>query len=633
MNVSLMAILMALTLAEPGTEKVVDYEKYGEFQGIGTFDYRYVTKDFQGLARASGEGIAPNRNAARNPEYAKVVAQKRIKKNIWEHKPHLSGDPQADYFAWSVSGEDPGVRLLQIGIALEEAGQFEHALKAYRAAMILHPKSYAWSSPKKRWTWLVAPQAWGRIVNLTQRHPELGLKLEGANVRTQTKIDNDWTKNRVAVTPGRFVAWTPGERRDPGRMKVVEKRGGRVAVVKYENGHWGMQVDGAPYIVKGVTYTPTRTGKHLNQWNWMTADENKNGVIDAPLESWVDANRNGRQDADEPAVGDFELLRSMGCNTIRWIHEHPLNLELLRHMHKKYGIRVALCEPLGAYCIHSGASWAEGTDYRNPEQRKKMLEAVRSLVEQVKDEPWLLCYVLGNENNMATDASGMANAARTNAFVHPEEYAKFLNEAAELIHRIDPNHPVGVGNQGWGLIEEYAKHAPALDFVGVNEYVGWHGFGALFEHVRAVFDRPVLITEYGCDAYWTGRGPDEEWQAKYHRGCWEDIAFNAAGENGAGNSLGGIVFEFLDEWWKDNSRADLVDGRVVDPGIGSQSSDPTIEMAFPDDWSQEEWFGIAGQGDGKSSPWLRELRKTYYLYQELWNGGGDDVRAAAEESR
>jgi len=33
----------------------------------------------------------------------------------------------------------------------------------------------------------------------------------------------------------------------------------------------------------------------------------------------------------------------------------------------------------------------------------------------------------------------------------------------------------------------------------------------------------------------------------------------------------------------------------------------------------EEWLGICGQGNGVRSPFLRELRKSYFLYKELWN--------------
>lgn len=42
-------------------------------------------------------------------------------------------------------------------------------------------------------------------------------------------------------------------------------------------------------------------------------------------------------------------------------------------------------------------------------------------------------------------------------------------------------------------------------------------------------------------------------------------------------------------------------------------------MNFPDGKSHEEWFGICGQGDGSKSPFLRQPRKVYYSYKEIWN--------------
>src|SRR6185295_5517543 len=47
-------------LFTPGTDKIVDYTKYGKFLNVGTSDYHYQIKDNKALAAAVGEGIYPN---------------------------------------------------------------------------------------------------------------------------------------------------------------------------------------------------------------------------------------------------------------------------------------------------------------------------------------------------------------------------------------------------------------------------------------------------------------------------------------------------------------------------------------------------------------------------------------------
>ncbi len=593
----------------------MDYEKYGEFKNVGTYQFKYVIKDRAGLAKASGEGIEPSNTVTQNPRLKEIREANRIKPNVWAHV--NSGDPEADYFAWaSCMTQDPAEKLLFTGHALEKAGLYSHALKAFRAAIILHPTSYSWET-HKLFTWLVAPAAWGSIINLQRHHPEVGWKLVDANVYAHQNLKGDMTRNEVAVVPGRFVKYTK-EDRDKSvvpvdTLKVVQKRGGEVACVKYDNGQWGLEVGGKPFFVQGMSYFPTKVGCNTT-WNWMTSDDNHNGTNDVAYETWVDRNRNGNQDADEPAVGDFQLMKDMGCNAIRIMVEDlsNLNLGLLRDMQKNYGIYVILNDPFGAYTVHSGATWKDGTDYANPEQRKNMLDAVHKMVELCKNEPWLLMYVLGNENNMPGSYSGV-NATHTNASSHPEEYATLLNEAAALIHKLDPNHPVGVGNMGTGMIDTFAKHASELDFVGINEYSGSDGLGGIWEASRQLFDRPVLIGEYGCDSYWDGKGLDEDAQADYHKGNWEDIVYNRAGNPGSGVSMGGITFEWLDEWWKDTAKKDQ---------DGVQNKDACFSAAFPDSACQEEWLGIMGQGDGKASPFLREPRKAYEMYKKLRGSGG-----------
>ncbi len=82
-------------------------------------------------------------------------------------------------------------------------------------------------------------------------------------------------------------------------MAVQKQLGqGKVHLTQYANGHWQLFVDKAPYLVRGMSYSATPVGKSPDNGtlvvhrDWMVADQNKNGKIDGPYDSWVDKNRN-----------------------------------------------------------------------------------------------------------------------------------------------------------------------------------------------------------------------------------------------------------------------------------------------------------------------------------------------------
>ena len=636
----------AFELLDPGTEDIVDYAKYGEFRNVGTREYQYVIVDEAGLAAASGEGIDPSRSITRNPEYLKLREKGKLGTgNHWRRV--NTSNPQLDYFTWNDANEEPGVRLLFVGRAMEKGGHLVHALKAYRAVMVLYPESTSWSSGGE-FQWSAAEASWHAIMNLLRKHPELNMRLVNADVTTRVEKDN----LVVSVSPGVLEYLPPPEvlaevepedieeeaeeEESPppeeevkppvpfDRSVVIQQRGtGKVQLVQYLNGDWEMLVEGQPYFIRGMNYSPTKVGVLPWEWEWKWADENTNGVVDC-FEVFVDANGNGAQDADEPTVPDFQLMKDIGANTIKvYLTSNNLprlNHLVLRKMYHDHGIRVIVGNFLGAYCNDSGATWDPGTDYTSRKQRDTMKANVSNLVMRLKDEPWVLAWVLGNENNM--EMSGDVNATRTNASKYPETFARFLNEVCRMIHDMDPNHPVGVGNLLTGLVEYYGEFAPALDYIGINSYISGDGFGATWQKIQQTMGRPVLITEFGCDSYWTKKGPDEETQADWILKNWEDIAHQRGGAGGVGNSIGGMVFEWLDEWWKDSLNY------FEDP-LDRQSVRGVFPMPFPDGYAQEEWFGIMGQGDGRASPFLRAPKKAYWELGKVWNQELEEERKEA----
>jgi len=596
-----------LTLFNPGTEKVIDYAKYGVFEGAGTKDYKYKTTDQAGLVVACGEGVYPSTSIWRkSPDYLALKGTERLKGNQWDFL--YTKDLQANFYKWNMSSESPGIKQFYIGFVLERAGLIQQAVKAYYAIVVHFPGAVGWTY----WNtpWYIGPVAINKVNYLLRHHPELGLRLEDAKITIENSFDNDVRNDAVICNPGRLVKASSDDlipkRQNLKRLKVIAERGtGHVRLIQYENKHWQLLVDDEPFPVRAVTYTSTKVGQSPDEGslgNWMEEDFNGNKRPDGPYDSWVDKNRNNFQDADELPVGDFQLMKDMGINSIR-VYHHPeeANKKVLSDLYKDYGIMTIMGDFLGAYTVGSGATWYEGTDYANPEHRKSMLESVRKMVNKFKDEECILFWLLGNENNY-----GVAN----NAKASPVAYYKFVNQAAKLIHELDPIRPVALCNGDVVFLDIFVKECPEVDIFGANAYRGKEGFANFWQDVREVTDKAGIITEFGCGAYYVGEAQSvaEEAQGEYHRGNWEDIKYNMAGY-GQGNSLGGIIFEWLDEWWKAYEPAQHDwRGQFYGP--------------FPDGFMHEEWLGVCGQGDGSQSPFLRTLRDSYYTYQELWQEKG-----------
>lgn len=174
----------------------------------------------------------------------------------------------------------------------------------------------------------------------------------------------------------------------------------RVELVKDEEGFWRLLVDNNPYFIKGITYEPVKVGERITSANeWMNYDFNHNGINDTAYETWIDKNRNNKQDEDEEPVGDFYLMKEMGVNTIRIYPPTNIKKDILRDLYNRFGIRVIMGNYLGAYCWGSGADWESGTDYTDPVHLKNMLEDVKRMVLEFKDEPYILAWLLGNEND------------------------------------------------------------------------------------------------------------------------------------------------------------------------------------------------------------------------------------------
>lgn len=410
--------------------------------------------------------------------------------------------------------------------------------------------------------------------------------------------------------------------------KIVETRGGKVKVVKYEDGTWQLLVDGKPYVIKGVVFNPVNIGESPDegtQQDWMQEDKNKDGINDIAYQTWVDKNKNNVRDKDEPLEGDFALLKQMGANTIRIYHlpsnnlligdiykgsqnernmfDHAVNKKLLRDLYKTYGIRVIAGHFMGSWTIGAGVPWSEGVDYTNPKHRERIKRSVKAMVLDNKNEPYILMWLLGNENNTASFSN-------ENAPTHVQAYATLVGEIVDMIHKLDPNHPVAIcdgDSLDHAMLHAYAKYAKGIDIISFNAYRG-NGFGDLWEKAKSILDRPVFISEFGAFAY-SQKGEDEQRQYQYFKYAWKDIAANSATSRwstgkGVGNALGGCVFHWTDQWYLNGSPWEH------NPGARHWiDNQPELN---------DEYWGILSLGNGADT-YMRQKRKAYEFFAEEWN--------------
>lgn len=619
-----------LKLAFPGKKGPIDYTAYGDFEDLGGTHYRYTIRDWKGLSQAAGEGLYPNADAKKDPAYLQLQKAGQLSGNHWHFVETRTA--ARSFYKWANTAEDPGAKQFYSSIMLERLGMLSEAAKGFYAVALHFPKSLGYTYFNT--PWYMGPASLDRLEQILRRHPKLGMKWSGGNIQVANKFDTLTNNDTFSVNPGTLKAVKPKDVVDPpvtlNDSDVVQTVGGpHVQLKKYSNHHWQLFVEGKPFQMRAITYSVTPPGLSPDRgtWNvskdWQLLDTNKNGLHDGFFESYVDTNGNGERDANEPVVGDAKLLKDLGVNTLRAYH-HIYDKELFRKLHKEYGFYVLAGNLLGGYAVDSGATWTAGTDYKNKAQQKKMLESVRRFVEDYKEEPYILMWVLGNEN-----VYGVGN----NSGTEPEAFYTLVDRAAELIHKLDPTRPVAIANGDVLHLNYFKEKAPHVDVFGANVYRGEQGFGrSFFQDVREQLDKPVFISEYGAPAYAEGytAAEAERYQAMYLANNWEDLEAHMAG-HGVGNALGGVLFEFIDEWWKANSDLPLKVQREKAEWYASKSAIykslqpdkqdevPQFGGPFLDGWSYEEWFGLASMGSGKGGPFARTLRPSYFRLKEMWN--------------
>jgi hypothetical protein len=380
---------------------------------------------------------------------------------------------------------------------------------------------------------------------------------------------------------------------------LIAGRKPKVYIQKLKNGHYQLIVGQRNYIVKGVCYNPIPIGQnHLYDW-------------------WSDPNK--------PWLVDGALMQKMGVNTVRLYQSHENAGEVrtvIRDLYQRYGIRTILGHWLGYWEYPCPL-------YADKSFQERIKKEVLEMVTLYKDEPGILLWVLGNENNYS--CMGQLNpwsSEEIDKEPNPTKqrvmrstiYYSFVNDITKEIHRIDKDHPVALGNGELIGLDIASSACPDVDLVACIIYRG-KTFGNLFKSLKATFDKPILISEFGADSFDAYlQREDQNMQAFFLESQWRQIYENLANnKKGAGNCLGGAIFEWNDEWWKHNE-SDEPGWKVHDKESNWSNGSYYFDIKAKGNKNMnEEWFGIVALSEEQELGLNKRIpRKAYYVIREFW---------------
>lgn len=183
----------------------------------------------------------------------------------------------------------------------------------------------------------------------------------------------------------------------------------------------------------------------------------------------------------------WEIAASHGGNTVRTYHTYKLDSLLNLATRLNLTVAVGLELPkMRNKNIYNQSEQAE-------EARKKVVETINNY----KDHPAVLCWVLGNEVNLLHESD--------------KEYWEWTETTIQAIHKADSTHPVMVCvNEMRKNYEMVAEYAPSLDILGVNVFGNIEEMNMNLAS-EDTWSGPIIIAEWSPLGYW--EASRTEWNA------------------------------------------------------------------------------------------------------------------------
>lgn len=375
---------------------------------------------------------------------------------------------------------------------------------------------------------------------------------------------------------------------------VAYAQGHKVTVIK-ENDSYKLNVDGKDVFVNGMNwdYFPIGTNFNYSLWN------QSGDVIKAALDN------------------EMSLLKNMGVNVIRQYTGVPA--KWIEYIYKNYGIYTMLNHSFGRYGLNVKGKWEANTDYSNPNVKELLLKEVTQMVQSYANTPGIIFFLLGNENNYGlfwkgAETEDIPMESRESTIAAGHMY-KLFNEAAVAMKKVSNTHPISICNGDLLFLDIINRECKDVDILGINVYRGL-SFGDMFTKVRDGYGKPIVLTEFGSDAYNVLTNQEDQYhQAIYNVANWKEIYENAAGFGKANNSLGGFTFQFSDGWWKTGQTKEL---DVHNTEASWSNGGYLFDYKAGQNNMNEEWFGICAKGPNNERG-VYELfpRASYYALKDV----------------
>ena len=336
---------------------------------------------------------------------------------------------------------------------------------------------------------------------------------------------------------------------------------------------WRLLVDGEAMMVNGMNWDYFPIGTNFDYSLWNQSPE----FIQAALDN------------------EMSMLKAIGVNAIRVYTGIPR--QWIEYIYDTYGIYTMLNHSFGRYGLTIDGVWYPNTDYSDPKVIDLLLEEVTRLAEDYRGTRGLLMYLLGNENNYGLfwDGAETENipVEERVSTIRARHMYRLFNQGALAIKSVDTTRPVAMANGDLLFLDLITELVPDIDIFGANVYRGI-SFTDLYARVANEYGKPVMLTEFGADAFNAKTNmEDQVCQAYYFHGNWKEIYGYAAGMGTTENSIGGFSFQFSDGWWKT--------GQTVELDIHNTEASWTnggyqCDYVEGENNMNEEWFGVAAKG-------------------------------------